>query len=138
MNDPRDRVLDSYTLLAYLENEAGALHVKSLLGQAETGPSHLWMSIINLGEVLYIIERERGVAHSRNVLAAVEQLPVDMVIADRAHTLSAAHIKARFPLSYADAFAAALAQIKGVPLVTGDEEFSRVESFVAIEWLPRR
>lgn len=137
MNDPGDRVLDSYALLAYLENEAGALQVKSLLSQAATGPSRLWMSIVNLGEVLYITERERGLAHSRNVLAAVEQLPVDMVIADRTHTLSAAHIKARFPLSYADAFAAALAQTKSVPLVTGDEEFSRVESLVAIEWLPK-
>ena len=117
---------------------SGCPQVKSLLSQAETGPSRLWMSIVNLGEVLYITEREQGLAHSRNVLAAVEQLPVDMVIADRAHTLSAAHIKARFPLSYADAFAAALAQIKGVPLVTGDEEFSRVESLVALEWLPRR
>ena len=138
MNDPGDRVLDSYALLAYLENEAGALQVKSLLSQAETGPSRLWMSIVNLGEVLYITERERSLAYSRNVLAAVEQLPVDMIIADRTHTLSAAHIKARFPLSYADAFAAALAQTKGVPLVTGDGEFSRVESLVAIEWLPRR
>lgn len=137
MNDPGDRVLDSYALLAYLENEAGALQVKSLLSQAETGSSRLWMSIVNLGEVLYITERERGLAHSRNVLATVEQLPVDLVIADRAHTLSAAHIKARFPLSYADAFAAALAQTKSVPLVTGDEEFSRVESLVAIEWLPK-
>ena len=66
-------MLDSYALLAYLENEAGALQVKSLLSQAETGPSRLWMSIVNLGEVLYITERERGLAHSRNVLAAVEQ-----------------------------------------------------------------
>jgi len=138
LNNPGDRVLDSYALLAYLENEAGALQVKSLLSQAETGSSRLWMSIVNLGEVLYITERERGLAHGRNVLAAVEQLPVDMVIADRAHTLSAAHIKARFPLSYADAFAAALAQTKGVPLVTGDEEFSRVESLVAIKWLLKR
>ena len=130
-------MLDSYALLSYLENEAGALQVESLLSQAETGPSRLWMSIVNLGEVLYITERERSLAHSRNVLAAVEQLPVDMVVADRACTLAAAHIKARFPLSYADAFAAALAQIKGVPLVTDDGEFSRVESLVAIEWLPK-
>ena len=32
-------MLDSYALLAYLENEAGALQVKSLLSQAETGPT---------------------------------------------------------------------------------------------------
>ena len=79
---------------------------------------------------------ERGLTHSRHVLAAVEQLSVDMVDADRAHTLAAAHIKAHFPLSYADAFAAALAQAKNVPLTTGDPEFARLEALVAIEWLP--
>lgn len=130
-------MLDSYALLAYLEDEAGTLQVKSLLSQAETGPSRLWMSIVNLGDPLHHRARTR-LGSQPQFLAAVEQLPVDMVIADRAHTLSAAHIKARFPLSYADAFAAALAQTKSVPLVTGDEEFSRVESLVAIEWLPKR
>ena len=129
-------MLDSYALLAYLEDEAGALQVKSLLSQAETGPSRLWMSIVNLGDPLHHRART-GISSQPQFLAAVEQLPVDMVIADRAHTLSAAHIKARFPLSYADAFAAALAQTKSVPLVTGDEEFSRIESLVAIEWLPK-
>jgi predicted nucleic acid-binding protein len=34
---------------------------------------------------------------------------------------------ARFPIAYADAFAAALAQKYNCPLVTGDPEFRRVD-----------
>jgi ribonuclease VapC len=43
-------------------------------------------------------------------------------------------LKARFPIAYADAFAAALAQKHGCLLVTGDPEFQRVEG-LAIDWI---
>ena len=40
--------------------------------------------------------------------------------------------------SYADAFAAALAQEFGATLVTGDPEFRAVESRIAVMWLPNK
>ena len=58
-----------------------------------------------------------------------------MVTADRELTLTAARIKARYPLAYADAFAAALAKWHGVPVLTGDPEFSRIDEIVSIVWL---
>jgi ribonuclease VapC len=50
----------------------------------------------------------------------------------------AAHLKARYPISYADAFAAALAKRNGAHLMTGDPEFKAVEPEVAIHWLTAR
>ena len=49
--------------------------------------------------------------------------------------LSAARIKGKFPISYADAFAVALAQEMSATLITGDPEFKRVQSLVKIIWL---
>jgi predicted nucleic acid-binding protein len=43
--------------------------------------------------------------------------------------------KARYTISYADAFAAALAQELRAPLVTADLEFEQVESHVEVLWL---
>ena len=139
VNDPvpESHVLDSFALLAYLEDEAGAERVEALLEQAREESIWLWMSIVNLGEVLYITERERGLPHSRKTLAVVEQLPLKIVDADRSSTLAAAHVKACFAVSYADAFAIALAQLKNACVVTGDPEFRQVESLVSVEWLPR-
>jgi ribonuclease VapC len=97
----------------------------------------VWMSIINLGEVLYIVEREQGLLASRKALAAIEQLPLALIDVDRSLTLAAAHIKAQFPLAYADTFAVALGRQENARVVTGDPEFEAVESLVAIEWLPR-
>jgi len=49
--------------------------------------------------------------------------------------LCGVHLQGRFPISYADAFAVALAQEMTATLITGDPEFKRVESRVTIMWL---
>jgi len=50
---------------------------------------------------------------------------------------TAAHLKAHHSISYADAFALALAQQEQAILLTGDPEFQQVASLAAIEWLPQ-
>ena len=50
-------------------------------------------------------------------------------------TLQAARYKAFHRISYADAFAAALARIRQAHLVTGDREFKHVEREVKITWI---
>lgn len=45
------------------------------------------------------------------------------------------HIKAHYRLSYADAFAVALAQKLDAVVVTGDPELKSVEELAHIEWL---
>jgi len=130
--------LDSYALLAYLEGEAGRPRVKELMSGAESGRYSLYLSLINLGEVLYIIERERGLVAAQRVLAAVDQLPLRVVPVSRAEVLAAAHIKACYPISYADAFAVVTAQDYHCVLLTGDPEFRVVatEGLITVEWLP--
>jgi predicted nucleic acid-binding protein len=132
-------VLDSYALLAYLEDEASGVRIKELLFNAKKGICSLLISIINLGEVLYITEREQGLFQAQKVLAAVDQLPILIVPAIRSAVLAASHIKASYPLSYADSFAAAAAQQYQGVLLTGDPEFCKIEQsgLIKIEWLPR-
>lgn len=57
---------------------------------------------------------------------------------ERELVLGAAHIKAEYPIAYADAFAAALAQHHRTTLVTGNPEFKALEELVEIQWLPLR
>ena len=130
-------VLDSYALLAYLEGEAGGARVGQLLEAASQGRCRLLMSVVNLGEVAYIVERERGLPRAQEALARIDELPVEVVVADRTLVLEAAHLKAHHPLAYADCLAAALARLHGAALVTGDAEFRHLEGEVPIEWLPQ-
>lgn len=133
-------VLDSFALLAYLEGEAGMARVRSVLQGAKAQHHTVYLSLINLGEALYITERERGLVQARRTLAAVDQLPIEVVGVSRATVLAAAHIKACFPISYADAFAAVTAQDHGAVVMTGDPEFEALADagVVAVAWLRRR
>jgi len=128
-------LLDSFALLAYLDDEPGKERVQQLLTQADSRKCRLVMCLVNLGEVLYIVERERGLALAQSVLALVESLPIELLEASRDLVLDAAHVKAHHALSYADAFAVATAMRERAIVLTGDPEFETVGELVKAEWI---
>jgi predicted nucleic acid-binding protein len=131
----RARLLDSHALLAFLERERGSESVKAALKAARATGIHLLMNDINVGEVYYTIARERSDESARSFLAHLERLPIRTVPNSLSDVLEAARIKARFAVSYADAFAVATAIREKAAVMTGDPEFKAVEGLVAIEWL---
>jgi len=131
-------ILDSFALLAYLGDEAGEGRVKEILRETSRGNNRALMSLINLGEVVYITERERGLAKAQEVLAIIEQLPIEILSVDRQAVLEAAHVKANYPVAYADAFAITAALANDGVLVTGDPEFEAVKDDIRIEWIGER
>lgn len=131
-------VLDSFALFAHLEDEVGAVRVRAVLKDAERERAIAYVSVINLGELAYITERERGLSAAQIALNMIEQLPIEVLEANRERVFAAAHIKALHPISYADAFVVAAAQELKATILTGDPEFAAVEKVVNIEWLARR
>ena len=95
-------------------------------------------SLINYGECLYIIECARGFQKTQLAISIIDQSPVRVVPTDRSLVFEAAHLKARHPISYADALSVALAKRNRAHLMTGDPEFQAIEADVAIHWLPDR
>lgn len=110
-------VLDSWAVLRFLEDShPAAAAVDDLLEH-----SRPLMSWINLGEVHYVLRRAAGEE------AAVETIRdlrarIDVRLPDEAQVLTAARIKADNPMSYADAFAVALALESNTEVWTGDPE----------------
>lgn len=136
--EPPHYVLDSFALMAQLNGEPGADQVESLLGLARKKQAVLWLSLVNLAEVLYLVERKSGLEKTNDIIAIIDDLPLQIVEVDRRLAFSAAHVKAQHALSLADAFAVALAKEKNARTVTGDPEFELVEKEIPIEWLPRK
>ncbi|WP_420628648.1 type II toxin-antitoxin system VapC family toxin [Candidatus Leptofilum sp.] len=128
-------VLDSYALLALLNDEPGAARVETLLQDAKKDKAALTMSLINLGELAYIIERRWGQERLRTILAYMEEIPVEILPATRERVFAAAAIKAQYPIAYADAFAAGLTEELSATLLTGDPEFQKMSNHIKIEWL---
>jgi len=65
----------------------------------------------------------------------LQGLPIDFHSTTRALADTAADFKARFKMSLADAFAAALAKDKKAELITGDPQFKALEKQIKINWL---
>lgn len=125
-------VLDSFAILAFLQEEPGWQRVKELLVSAANGDAEVHISAINLAEVQYIIIRRGEDIDQR--LAALEALPFNIASAD-AYIPQVVELKAGYPVSLADCFAAALAQDLDCPLLTSDPEFRKLEKIIKIEWL---
>lgn len=135
MTEPTTFVLDSYAMLAYLQDEPAGTRIEKLLDNAKKEKCRLFLSLINLGEILYIIERRGGIAKAQDALALIRQLPVEISLVDEQTIFTAAHIKANHAISYADAFVVATALQENAIIVTADPEFQSVETIVPVEWL---
>ena len=131
-------VLDSFALLAYFRAEPGGELVRGLLRQARNQAAHLCMSLINVGEVYYLMRKERDIDRAEEMLGGVRTMPISLVSVSEERIFAAARLKGEYPISYADAFAAGLAGELGATLVTGDPEFKALETRIRILWLPQK
>jgi predicted nucleic acid-binding protein len=135
---PDRYVLDSYALIGYLENEHFADRIEQLLKKAKKGDANLYLHALHLGEVYYITLREQGTHLADLAYARIKAFPLTFIDQiDEELLLTAASLKANFPISYADSFAAALAKIKNCALLSGDPELKTLENenVIRIEWL---
>jgi PIN domain nuclease of toxin-antitoxin system len=73
--EPPNYVLDSFALMAQINDEPGADQVESLLELARKRRTVLWLSIVNLAEVLYIVERSGGLEKTKEIIAIIDDLP---------------------------------------------------------------
>jgi len=131
------KVLDSWALIAFFEDEAAAEAVEEIIHRAAQHKHRLYLSAVNWAEIYYSTMREVSQEAADARAADIATLPIEIVPVsdDLRLARQAAHFKARFKMSLADAFAAALAKEKKAELVTGDPEFKALQKEVSIQWL---
>jgi predicted nucleic acid-binding protein len=132
---PKVIVLDAWAIMAYLEDEEAAEEVANTIADAHEDDIPLIMSVVNAGEVWYIIAREASLADAERSIAQLMQLGIEFIDADWSLAREAGGYKSKHKMSFADCFAAALAKQRKALLLTGDPEFKQVEQEVAIKWL---
>lgn len=134
-----DLVLDSWAVLAWLADEPAARRVAQIFDQAATHERRLFLSTVNAGEVYYRHAKHAGPDRAEDLLRDLRRgaVPVRLVGATHGRVWRAARLKARHPVAYADAFAAALAKELDLPVLTGDPDFAILERSgeCRVEWL---
>lgn len=128
-------VLDSWAVIAYLEDEPSGEQVEDLIATAHEEQIPIYMSVINLGEVWYTFAREISEEEASVSVKTLRDLRIQFEDANWEITQEAACFKSQHKMSYADAFAAALAKLKKAELVTGDKEFKSLEGEIKIAWV---
>jgi ribonuclease VapC len=121
---PTVLLLDSWPVLEWLKGRQPATQVFSkLIAEAFAGDVSFAMSRMNYGEVLYSIRKDFPEDRIEAGTRAFLEIPIQFHSIDDLLVDEAAALKGINAISYADAFAAALALRLDVPLATGDREF---------------
>jgi ribonuclease VapC len=128
-------------MVGWLQGEEPArAKVRELLERASRGEARVSISLINVGEIFYLIAKRHGAALAERFLADLAMMPIQALLADRKLILGAARLKSRYPISYADAFAVETAREQNAILVTGDPELWQLSQREPIEilWLGKK
>ena len=108
-------LLDTSALLTLRDDEPGAERVEQALAQ----PQHCYACFLSRMEVLYRVWKDENERAGRLAYEQLKALPLQWVEASEPLLEAAAAIKARHPLSVADAWIAAAAQQVGATVGPG-------------------
>ncbi len=131
----KNYLFDAFPLLCWLQQESGYEMVDDLLGEAEEGKVSIMIHMINLGEVFYRVCRVSGIKKAEEILRGIRLLPIGILSVSDEDVMEAAKIKAKYSISYADAFAVSKALQNEATIVTGDPEYKPVSKIIEILWL---
>ncbi|HVS20581.1 MAG TPA: PIN domain-containing protein, partial [Pyrinomonadaceae bacterium] len=79
---PKALVLDSWAALAYFEGEPSAEKIADLIADAHEHDIPLFMSVVNAGEVWYILAREASISDADRAIAEIRRLRIELIDAD--------------------------------------------------------
>ena len=121
-------VFDACALIAYLNDEDGAIVVADLLARARSEQIQLYAAAVNVYELYYDCLK-RDVETARQLLDDVYGLPITVVEAlDRPVMQGAGAFKVAYRIALADSIALGLAQHLGAQVVSSDhQEFDPIE-----------
>jgi len=129
-------VLDSSAWLALIEDEEGADFVQQILEKAKSGEVDILVSFMSFMEVTYITLQERDLGEADERVNLMAALPITRVESNSSLGILAAKLKAKYRISVADAWIAALAKERNATLVHKDPEFEQIEGVIQALKLP--
>ncbi|MGH9503321.1 MAG: type II toxin-antitoxin system VapC family toxin [Terriglobales bacterium] len=130
-------VLDASAVLDLIEAGPGFVRVEQLLQAALRNHAAVLISVLNVGEVFYLLWQRRGQEKARQTIANLSRLPVEIAIVDFSQAIQAGELKTLHKIPYVDCVTAALAVLRQATLVTSDRDFEKLGRHFPILWIDR-
>lgn len=125
-------LIDTSALMALIEDEAGADQVEQII--TEENALLPWPVLL---ELYYITRQEHGQAEADRRYAMATRLGAEVLWQmDEPLLLTAAQLKTRYRISFADALIAAFAVREKAALVHKDPEYDVLDGFIPLVRLP--
>ncbi|MGH2567426.1 MAG: PIN domain-containing protein, partial [Bacteroidota bacterium] len=103
MAKQRAIVFDTWAIIAYYEDEPAGEKVAGIIADANERGIPMWMSVVNAGEVWYIVARETSPAEADQTIEELRSLGVELDNAEWKISRQAAMFKSKNKMSYANA-----------------------------------
>ena len=132
---PKALVLDSWSVIAYLEDGPSAARIADLMAEAHEQEAPVYLSVVNASEVWSIIAAEISEEEADNSIKTLRELRIQFAEVDWELARSAARLQSRHGLANPASHAAGLAEVKKADLVTGDSSLGELENLIQIEWV---
>ena len=91
MRKPKTKniVFDSFALIAHFRKETGSEQISNLLSEISMGEKEGFISVINVGEIYYMLYRKAGEEIAEKSLSVIKTLPLKVVDVDFTSTYQA-------------------------------------------------
>lgn len=126
-------------MIRYIDDEAGADRVRSILRACVSGQADVRISAVQWGEIAGNLRNRLGMPDESRILSGLLPTEAEIVPASAARAVHAADLRVNHKISFADAFAVDLAMDSpDHVLVTADFGFKAVAGLAQIEFLPAK
>lgn len=130
--------LDASALLRFIDKEAGAQEVRSILQGLASGKHRVLVCTLHWGEVAGNLYRKKGTAVQQQIMDRFSYLGLDFVPATTERAVRAAILKVELKIPYVDAFGVELAQSTPCTFVTADYDLKPAADRAEILFLPKK
>ena len=130
-------ILDACALIALFKREQGADKVRSLLDEAMTGQSVIYMHTVNLIEVHYGFYRELGQEIAVLILEQIRKMPIHFInTIDDSIFSEASRLKALYAIPLGDSIGLATAmEMKGTFITADHSDFEIIEKKESLSFI---
>ena len=130
--------LDASALLRFIDKEAGAEHVRSILQGLVSGKHRVLICALHWGEVAGNLYRKKGPEVQQQVMGRFFYLGLEFVPVTTERAVRAAILKAELKIPYVDAFGVELAESTPCTFVTADYDLKPAANRAKILFLPKK
>ncbi len=130
--------LDASALLRFIDKEAGAEHVRSILHGLRSGKHRVLVCALHWGEVAGNLYRKKGPEIQQQVMDRFSYIGLEFVPATPDRAVRAAILIAELKIPYVGAFGVELAESTPCTFVTADYDLKPAANRAEILFLPKK